>query len=147
MIFRKMACLGATLSLLACCHAYVPPQSLPGNCPSSYKSYDLSFCWKIERGVDRFTIEGFATNTRFSYIEDLEVRAGLLDDRGKTVGESTAFLIPRQIPMDDTGSFTLTIPISAAGKPAKIKFFYRYRLTRVDDGKTAQFNSFVTDLR
>ena len=147
MIFIKTVFLGAALFLLASCRAYVPPQSLPENCPFSHKSYDISFCWKVDRSVDRFTIAGYATNTRFAFIEELEVWATLLDETGKALGEATAFVIPLQIPMDDTEAFSLAVPLRSEVKPAKIRFFYRYRLTRVDDDKSPQINSFETDLR
>ena len=147
MIFRKMSSLGVALFLLSCCHAYVPAQSIPGNCPFSHKAYDLSFCWKIDRSADRLTVAGYATNTRFAFIEELEVWATLLDETDKALGEATAFVIPLQIPMDDTEAFSLAIPLRAEVKPAKIRFFYRYHLTRVDDGKSPQVNSFETDLR
>jgi len=146
MIFKKMVCLGAALSLLACCHAYVPPQSLPENCTFNHLTFDLRFCWKVVRGPGGFTVPGYVTNSRYDAISGLELTATLLDDQGKPLGEASYFVIPPQLQIDETSPFTLVIPVTSAARPAQIKFLYRYRLAERAADQT-NYNSFVTDLR
>lgn len=142
----KSALIAASLFLLAACHGYVAPRDLLENCPNIRKSYDLTLCWKIARSAAGFTITGYAVNTRFSYIEGLELTATILDEQGRTLGEATNFFIPNLIAMDDTAPYSMAVPLRAEEKPARIKFFYRYGLTKLDNGGTPNFSSFETDI-
>ncbi len=133
------------LVLFTACHGYTPPRYDPALYPRTSKFYDLTWFWKTEKGAGAYAIEGFAKNTRYGYIRDLELTAALLDGEGKRLSETRFFFFPGPMAMDDMEPFTLSLPFKPGEKPAKIRFTYQYRLVEQEYG-SPYFYSFETEL-
>ena len=134
--------------LLASCHGYRPPQFDPALYPRTYQQFDLTLNWRVERSATAYTIEGFARNTRFTSMHGLEITGTLLDESGRKLSDATFFFFPRQLDMDDTAPFTLSLPLAAGVTPAKLRLFYRYRAGKGSDSdKTPWFQSFEVEPR
>lgn len=146
MTLCKSAFIGTLLVFLCGCHGYASPPKTPETCPETRVSYDLTLCWKIDRGPTGFIVSGYATNTRFAYIEGLQLTVSVIDAAGKTLGETNYFFIPNQIAMDDDLFYSMAVPLRKAGTPAKLRFKYQYSLTKLDDGGTPYFSSFEADI-
>lgn len=145
---RKAGILLAVIfSVMTGCATYTPPKFDPALYPHAHRSYDLTLFWNVTRAGSVVTIPGFVKDTRFAYIRDLELTATLFDSGGKKVTEATFLFFPRQISMDELVPFTLNIALSAGQNPAKIRFFYRYRLPERDYGDTPYFYTFEEELR
>ena len=147
MIYRLMV-IAVTGLLLASCHGYTQTRFDPAHYPRTYKQYDLTLSWRVDRAATAYTVEGFARNTRFVSMHDLEITGTLLDGAGKTLSEATFFFFPNQLPLDETAPFTLNLPLAQGETPEKLRLFYRYQATEGDDGdKTLHFQSFEAEPR
>lgn len=142
----RIITLAIAMCLLGACTGYTPQRYDPALYPRSYRFYDLALFWRIDRDATRITIPGFVRNTRYAYIKDLELSATLLDEKGKAIGEATMFFFPRLLAMDELAPFTLNIPLKSGAQPAKLKFFYRYRLAERGYGGSPYFYSFETEI-
>jgi hypothetical protein len=132
--------------LLAACHGHTTPSFDPALYPRSHPFYDLTFFWRTDRSADTVTVAGFARNTRFAYVKNLEVTATLLDGEGKKLSEKTFFFFPNLLPMDDLAPFSLDLPLKPGEQPVKIRFLYRYRPVEGKRDKTTAFNTFEADI-
>src|SRR6266568_575501 len=142
----KVLCLALLLSGAACT-GYVMPRYTPQEYPTSYRSYDLTLFWKSTRQPGSLTIEGFVRNTRYAYLQDLELSATLLDATGRELGRK-GFLFPQtRIAVDDTLPFDLTISLKQGDEPKRVRFFYKYRVAEHDYDSTPYVYDFEADLR
>ncbi|RII28977.1 MAG: hypothetical protein CXR31_03660 [Geobacter sp.] len=142
----RLVVIAMTGLVLASCHGYIQPRFDAAHYPRTYKQYDLTLFWRVDRAATGYTIEGFARNTRFVSMHDLEVTATLLDGKGKKLSEATFFFFPNQLPMDEAAPFTLNLPLSSGETPEKLRLFYRYRAVEGGDGdKILHFQSFEVE--
>lgn len=134
--------------LLASCHGYAQPRFDPAHYPRTYKQFDLTLSWRVDRSATAYTVEGFARNTRYVSVHDLEITGTLLDGRGKKLSEATFFFFPHQLSMDEDTPFTLNLPLAPGETPEKLRLFYRYRASEGGDGdKIHHFQSFEVEPR
>lgn len=144
----RLVVIAMTGLVLASCHGYTQPRFDQARYPRTYKQFDLTLSWRLDRSATAYTVEGFARNTRYVSMDDLEITGTLLDGAGKTLSEATFFFFPNQLPMDETAPFTLTLPLSPGLTPAKLRLFYRYRASEGGDGdKIIFFHSFEVEPR
>lgn len=146
MLKSKIA-LAVLFAVLTGCSSYTLPKFDPVLYPRVHSAYDLTLYWNVRNEGSGVAIPGFIKNTRFAYIRDLELTATLFDDGGKKLNEATFIFFPRQIEMDEPIPFTLNIGLTNGQKPAKIRFFYRYRLPERDYGDTPYSYTFEEELR
>jgi hypothetical protein len=111
------------LFLLTACHGYSSPRFDPALYPRTHPFYELTYFWKVVKTDSAITIQGFAKNIRFAYVEELELTATLLDDSGKSLSEATFFFFPNQIPMDGMEPFTLNLPTKTRRRAGKSQVF------------------------
>ncbi|MBK5276529.1 MAG: hypothetical protein JJE30_15975 [Desulfuromonadales bacterium] len=81
--------------------------------------------WDVKNIDGNTVIDGVIQNIRYSTMEDIEVWVALLDAKGKTLWRSVDFVIPRQMDMNDTSTFSVKLK-SAATHGAKLVFTYKY---------------------
>ena len=148
-MFYRFMVIAVTGLLLASCHGYAQTRFDPAHYPRTYKQFDLTLSWRVDRSATSYTVEGFARNTRFASMHDLEITGTLLDGAGKTLSEATFFFFPNQLPMDEAAPFTLNLPLASGGTPEKLRFFYRYRAVEGGDRdhKIPYFQSFEVEPR
>lgn len=147
MTYRLMV-IAVTALLLASCHGYAQPRFDPASYPRTYKQFDLTLSWRVDRAATAYTVEGFARNTRYVSMHDLEITGTLLDGAGKKLSEATFFFFPHQLSMDETAPFTLNLPLAQGEKPEKLRLFYRYQAAEGGDGdKILHFQSFEVEPR
>ncbi len=146
-MIRASIVLAVVFAVLTGCSSYIPPKFDPALYPHAHAFYDLTLYWNVQNEGMGVVIPGFVKNTRFAYIRDLELTATLFDDSGKKLNEATFLFFPRLIEMDEYIPFTLNIALPNGQKPAKIRFFYRYRLPERDYGDTPYSYTFEEKLR
>lgn len=142
----RFALIALTGLLLASCHGYTQPRFDPASYPRTYKQFDLSLAWRVDRSATAYTVEGFARNIRFVSMHDLEITGTLLDRGGNRLSEATFFFFPHQLPQNEVAPFTLHLPLSPGMAPEKLRLFYRYRASEGGDGdKILHFQSFEVE--
>ena len=81
-----ICCWFLTLFLWGCAagrYETVQPQYYPG----THKSFDVTFGWKKTVTATGIAVNGYARNTRYPLMQDLELILTLLDSRGKEKGK------------------------------------------------------------
>jgi len=131
---------------LAGCQTYLQSTLDPQKYSQHYKFYDLEFFWKNDHTPDSYSIEGLVQNNRYANVRDLELSATLLQKDGKELATSTFYFFPNLLSIDEKAPFTLVLPIKQGQQPAKLKFFYRYRLAEHGYEQSPYFYSFIIDL-
>lgn len=90
--------------------------------PQNYSQFDVRIAWEV-KAVDNSTIiDGIIKNIRYYEMDELEIWVWSLDDHGKEIYRSSAFVY--KLKENETAPFTVKLPIAAPG--TKLQFLYRY---------------------
>lgn len=125
-MFRYLSAVVALVFSLQGCATYpdVNQQRLE-SLPNCFARFDATLAWEVKDTAGGTVIDGVIKNTRFGYMEDVEVWVALLDAKGKPVARNVAFIIPQQMYLDEVAPFTIKLPRAEPG--AKMRFTYKYR--------------------
>lgn len=105
---------------------------MTGEYPAVMRIFDLTFGWKKaldERGV---AIEGYARNTRYLIIRDLELRVALVAGDGREKARETFLFVPSELREGDAAPFSVTLKARPQGGD-RLRFIYSYRFSEGDD--------------
>lgn len=109
--------------------------------PATHKSFDVTFGWKKTVTATGITVSGYARNTRYHVMQDLELTLTLLDSRGNEKGKKVFYFIPSRLPQDDGAYFD--IALSVRPQPGdRLRFLYRYKGIEGSEISIPWMNSF-----
>jgi hypothetical protein len=119
--------LAMTAALLGACTTYhdASRQRLE-TLSQRYSQFDLVLAWETRVEGGQTLVDGAVKNVRYTYMYDLEIWVAVLDPAGRVVARSVSYVIPYQLPMDDTAGFSLKLPI-AVTPGTRLRFTYKYR--------------------
>lgn len=118
--------------------------------PGQYINFDVRIGWEVKKTGEQVLVEGVVKNTRYAYMEDLELWITPLDASSKALAPSGTHFNPGTLRLDDYDQFSVKIPATAA-PISKLKFTYRYIGNDGGDqegggGAVRWMNTFVADL-
>ena len=90
--------------------------------PQKYSQFDAKLAWEVKSAGSSTVIDGVVQNIRYYMMDELEIWVWSLDDRGKEVHRSVAFVY--SLKENETAQFTVELPLIASG--TKLQFLYRY---------------------
>jgi PBP1b-binding outer membrane lipoprotein LpoB len=126
-MLRRILILFLSAVLIAGCAAYPDTRKQRmESLPQHYAQFDLVMGWDTKVTDSKTIIEGVVKNVRYAYMYDLEIRVAVLNAAGKTGEHGVAFVIPRQLEMDQMADFSVKLPV-AVEPGTKLRFIYRYR--------------------
>ncbi|OGT99488.1 MAG: hypothetical protein A2079_06495 [Geobacteraceae bacterium GWC2_48_7] len=117
--------------------------------PGRYASFDLKLGLEVKKAGEQVSVEGVVKNTRYAFMEDLEIWITPQDISGKSLARSVSYFIPGILKLDDYAQFSVKFPVTAT-PIAKLLFTYRYTGNDGGDkeggGAIPWMNSFVANL-
>ena len=117
--------------------------------PGQYSNFDVKIGWEVKKTGEQVLVEGVVKNTRYAYMEDLEIWITPLDISGKALAPSASYFNPGTLRLDDYDQFSVKLPPTKA-PIAKLEFTYRYIGNDGGDheggGAIRWMNSFVANL-
>lgn len=116
--------------------------------PAVRQIFDLTFGWKKALDERGMTIEGYARNTRYFIVKDLELRVSLVAGDGREKVRETFLFVPSELREGERAPFSVTLrERPRAGD--RLRFTYSYRFSeggdRSDGNGGGWMNSFEVD--
>lgn len=103
------------------------------NLPYRYSQFDMALAWEIKRAGSETIVDGVGKNTRYAFMEGIEIWITVVDAAGKAGARKACFVIPRQVKQDETFPFSVKIPVSLE-QGMTLKFTYKYNGSDGGDG-------------
>lgn len=116
--------------------------------PAVRQIFDLTFGWKRTLHEQGMTIEGYARNTRYFIVRDLELRVALVAADGRERARETFLFIPQELREGERAPFSVTLKARPQSGD-RLRFIYSYRFSeggdRSDGNGGSWMNSFEVD--
>jgi hypothetical protein len=122
---KQLAMLACTILLLGGCATYQGTTRSLDALSQRYAQFDLLVGWDVKAVDGSTVISGVVKNVRYLYMEDLEIWVEALDPAGKVTARAVSFVIPHQLPQDQSAEFALKLPVAVA-PGSKLRFTYKY---------------------
>jgi hypothetical protein len=93
------------------------------------RHYDVEVNWRAEQAPDGvIRLQGTVTNARYYHLQDLELNARLVDQKGKVVARDNFADFPVYLPPGKTEPFRMEFRVPPGTQPDKLRFSYYYWL-------------------
>ncbi|MBJ6725416.1 FxLYD domain-containing protein [Geomesophilobacter sediminis] len=106
-----------------------------GNLPQHYRHFDAELAWGVRDTPSGAVVDGVIKNVRYAYLTNIEVYVALLDQQGKEASRSVGYVVPVQLPMDQSASFSVKLK-RAAPPGSRLRFTYVYYFNEGGDTET-----------
>jgi hypothetical protein len=125
----RTICIILLLLATAACSAYRTEFDInPSYAPHYFRHFDVEVTWRSTVAGEELQLKGMVTNRRYTYMQDLELTARLLDEKGGVLATKTMADFPRYIPSGKGEPFQTVLTIPAGSAPARFRFSYKYWL-------------------
>lgn len=115
--------------------------------PQHYRQFDVIMGWEVKPSNDGSVVQGMVKNVRYYRMRGLEIWVAPLDPAGKEITRSVTYIIPSDLPIDESADFTVKLPVSVP-PGERLRFTYKYWGSDGGDGTRGDgvnwMQSFIT---
>lgn len=114
------------LALLCSCATYPDPRRERLDAmPQHYRQFDVVMGWEVNPSDRGSVVQGVVKNVRYYMMRGVEIWVAPLDATGKEITRSVTYIIPSDLPLDQSADFTVKLPVPVkAGE--RLRFTYKY---------------------